>query len=374
MKNIIILIAAVVWMSCGTKTTDKEATPGSNDAVTLTPAQYAAVGITLGKIERKVMSTAIQVNGKLDVPPQNLVTISAPLGGFVKSTSLLQGTKVKKGDILVTLENHEYIQLQQDYLDNASKLEFLEAEYNRQTELAKENVNAQKVLQQSKSQFESTKAVVKGLEAKLAMINIVPASLKDGKIHSTINLYSPISGFVTTVNVTLGQYVSATEVMFRIVNLEHIHAELEVYEKDIRKILIGQKVDFRVTGEDQYRTASVYLIGKEISPDRTVRVHCHLEKEDPSLLPGMFLTANVETAAQEFDVVPTRSIQSFESTSIVFFVSGENQFKAVPVKTGTMAAEYTAIEFPEKTDRNIPIVVEGGFQLLGLLKNIQEDE
>jgi len=373
MKNIIILVAALIWMSCGTKTIEKEVVPGPEDVVSLTPSQYTSAGITLGKIERKVMSTAIQVNGRLDVPPQNSMTISAPLGGFVKSTSLLQGTKVRKGDVLVTLENQDYIQWQQDYLDHVSKLEFLEAEYNRQTELAKENVNAQKSLQQSKSQFESTKAIVKGLEAKLAMINIVPASLKDGKIKSAISLYAPISGFVTTVNVSPGQYVSATEVMFKIVNLEHVHAELEVYEKDIRKIFIGQKVDFLVAGEDQHRAASVYLLGKEISSERTVRVHCHLDKEDQSLLPGMFLTANIETAAHEVDVVPTRAIQSFEGTSVVFFVSGENQFKAVPVKTGTITAEYTAIELPNKIDGNAAIVVDGGFQLMGLLKNTQDD-
>jgi len=373
MKNISILFAALLWISCGTKTVEKEVLRGPDDVVTLTPAQYTAAGITLGKIERKVMSTAIQVNGRLDVPPQNLLTISTPLGGFVKSTSLLQGTKVKKGDVLVTLENQDYIQLQQDYLENVSKLEFLEAEYNRQMDLSKENVNAQKTLQQSKSQFESTKAIVKGLEAKLAMINIVPASLKNGKIQSTISLYAPISGFITTINVSPGQYVSPTEVMFKIVNLEHVHAELEVYEKDIRKIFIGQKVNFLVRGEDQHRIATVYLLGKEISPERTVRVHCHLEKEDASLLPGMFLTANIETAPYETDVVPTRAIQSFEGESVVFFVFGENQFKAVPIKTGNSTVEYTAIELPSNTERNKAIVVDGGFQLMGLLKNTQED-
>lgn len=156
------------------------------------------------------------------------------------------------------------------------------------------------------------------------MINIFPASLKDGKIQSKISLYAPISGFVTVVNVSPGQYVSATEVMFKIVNPEHVHAELEVFEKNIRKISIGQKVDFLVTGEDQHRAASVYLLGKEISPERTVWVHCHLEKEDPALLPAMFLTANIETDVHEVDVVITRAIQSFERTSVVFFVSGEN--------------------------------------------------
>jgi len=375
-KIFIVTAGYLVVQSCGQKQAEKVEAVAvtSTNLITLTAPQFKAANISTGKIERKPMGTTLQVNGMLDVPPQNLITISAPMGGFVKSTKLLQGMKLKKGEILATLENQEYIQLQQDYLDNVSKLEFAEAEYNRQQELAKENVNALKTLQQAKANYQSTKAQVKGLEAKLAMINISLSALAQGNIQPTINIYAPIQGFVTVVNVNIGQYVNATDVMFKIVNIEHLHAELQVYEKDINKISVGQKVSFQLENENDTRTASVYLIGKEISPERTVRIHCHLDKEDEHLLPGMYVTATIETTMLETDVVPSRSIINFEGEDFLFAAtSTSNQFEMIKVKTGNSAAEYTEVQLPQGFDKNKPIVINGAFELLGILKNTQDE-
>lgn len=375
MKNILLFsIGALLVMACGSKKEEPTAVTDSlsANAITLTASQYKASNITLGKIERKPVAKWITVNGKLDVPPQNLVTISAPMGGFVKSTDLVQGMKVTKGDVLAVLENQDYIQLQQDYLENTSKLEFLQLEYNRQQELAKENVNAQKTLQQSKSQYESTKAMVSGLEAKLEMINIVPSYFKNGKIKSTIQLRAPINGFITEVNVNIGQFVTQTEALFKIVNLEHMHAELQVYEKDINKIAVGQKVTFLLANDTTNYKASVYLVGKEICPERTVRIHCHLDKEDKSLLPGMFITAAIETASEEADVVPTTSISNFEGKDYIFVSSGDNQFRAIRVNAGVAVGEFTEVQLLEEIVAGMPVVTHGSFQLMGLLKNKQE--
>lgn len=377
MKYILILISALLAISCGKaeKQTEQEAAPPQSNMVILTSPQYKAAGIELGNITQKPMGTTLRANGTLDVPPQNLITISAPMGGFVKSTKLLQGMKVRKGELLVTLENQEYIQLQQDYLDNKSKLEFLEAEYNRQQELANENVNAQKSLQQSKSQYQSAKAAVKGLEAKLGMINIKVSSLDEGNISPAIRLYAPIEGYVTVVNVNIGQYVNATDEMFKIVNIDHIHAELQVYERDINKIKVGQKVSFQLAHENQMRTASVYLIGKEISPERTVRIHCHLDKEDESLLPGMYVTATLETASQQTDVVPSLSIVNFEGKDYIFAsTKNKDQFELIPVKTGNTDTEFIEVETPRDFDKSRSIVTKGSFQLLGTLKNTADPE
>jgi cobalt-zinc-cadmium efflux system membrane fusion protein len=375
-KMFIVAAGLLVAQSCGQKQDEKveSAVVTSDNLITLTASQFKAADISTGKIERKPMGTTLQVNGMLDVPPQNLITISAPMGGFVKSTRLLQGMKLKKGEIVATLENQEYIQLQQDYLDNVSKLEFAEAEYNRQQELAKENVNALKALQQAKSNYQSTKAQVKGLEAKLAMINISLSALAEGNIQPTINIYSPIQGYVTVVNVNIGQYVNATDVMFKIVNIEHLHAELQVYEKDINKITVGQKVSFQLANENDTRTASVYLIGKEISPERTVRIHCHLDKEDEHLLPGMYVTATIETTMLETDVVPAASIINFEGEDFVFAAtSTNNQFEMIKVKTGNANAEYTEVQLPQGFDKNKLIIINGAFELLGILKNTQDE-
>jgi cobalt-zinc-cadmium efflux system membrane fusion protein len=374
--TILIVIAAFILWSCGQngpKDLEQTGEPASPDIITLTPAQYEAAQVEVMKVERKPIATTLRVNGTLDVPPQNLITISAPMGGLVKSTQLLQGMRVKKNELLVTLENQEYIQLQQDYLDQKSKLEFLESEYTRQLALAKENVNAQKTVQQAKSQYQSAQAIVKGLEAKLGMINISPKSLRYDNIRSTINIYSPLDAFVTVVNVNIGQYVNTAEAIFKLVNLEHLHAELQVFERDIHLIKIGQKITFQTANENNIRTGSVYLIGKEISNDRTVRVHCHLDKEDETLLPGMYITADVETGTREADVLPVSAVMSFEGADYVFLQVKTNEFKLTPIKVGQSTAEYVAITFPDGVEKNLPIVIRGAFNLLGMLKNTQEE-
>jgi membrane fusion protein, heavy metal efflux system len=372
--HLLIAIIAMILTGCNSKVQEQtSATDSLNvNTITLSPTQFQASNIALGEIQRKNVARQIAVNGKLDVPPQNLVIVSAPMGGFVKSTDLLQGMKVRTGQTLAVLENMDYIQMQQDYLDNVSKLEFLQVEYNRQQELAKENVNALKSLQQAQSQFESVRAMVKGLEAKLAMINISPASVRSGAIRSTIALPSPINGFVTTVNVSVGQFVTPTEVMFKLVNLDHIHAELQVYEKDINSIAIGQKVTFKLAADSTVHYASVHLIGKEISPERTVRIHCHLDKEDDALLPGMFVTANIETTSAPAQVVTSTAISNFEGGNFIFISSGELQFKAVPVTVGTTLGDFTEISLLEDVSPGTRVVTRGAFELMGLLKNKQD--
>lgn len=374
MKNIILFSISTLLLACGSKPQDEVAIVDSLQAniITLTSLQYKASNITVGKLERRPVPQRIKVNGKLDVPPQNLVIISAPMGGFVKSTNLLSGMKVKKGDVLAVLENQEYIQLQQDYRDNCSKLEYAEADYIRQQELARENVNALKSLQLAKSHYEGLRAMVSGLEAKLAMINLSPSSVKEGKIKSTINLYAPITGFITMVNVNVGQFVNATDVLFKIVNLEELHAEIQVYEKDINKIAVGQRVTFQLANDSSSYPASVYLVGKEISPERTVLVHCHLNTKNRSLLPGMFVTAIIETASKETDVVPTTAISNFEGKDYIFVSSGDNQFKAIRIVTGSSTGNFTEVQLQEKLVSGTTIVITGAFELMGLLKNKQD--
>src|SRR5258708_16203275 len=198
MKYLIITALILSLISCSSRS-DRSAESNSSkgadssmaNEVTLSDEQFISIGIQLGSIETRSMSDNIKAHGVLDVPPQNLVSMSAPLGGFVKFTELLQGMRVKKGQVVVVLEHPNYIQLQQDYLDNKSQLEFLEQEYNRQLELSKENVNALKALQNSKSMYFSTKAKVEGLKARLKLVNLNPADIESGEIKSSVNVISP---------------------------------------------------------------------------------------------------------------------------------------------------------------------------------------
>jgi cobalt-zinc-cadmium efflux system membrane fusion protein len=370
---------ALTIFSCGSKkeAAEKEADKMESvpNSVTLSEEQFKSLKIQLGGTELRSLSGSIKANGMLDVPPQNLVSISAPLGGFVKSTELLQGMHVNKGQTIVVMEHPDYIQLQQDYLDNKNQLEFLEQEYHRQQDLAKENVNALKSLQQSKSNYLSTKAKVQGLLAKLKMINISPSEIESGEIHNTISLTTPISGYVSQVNVNLGQHVNPTDVMFRIVDTEHVHAEAQVFEKDIPQLKIGQRVHIKLSNESKERLAHVYLIGKEITAERTVRVHCHLDGEDLNLIPGTFFTATIETGARQAEALSAEALVNFEGKQYVFIENdaAKHTYKMIEVRVGGTDTDFYEVNFAEPLPAELKnkIVLQGAYHLLNVLKNVE---
>ncbi len=384
-KNTALAIAlSIVATSCSNKVVetehhDEEAHQHeSENSVELTDKQCAVAEITLGKVETKSLSGIIKVNGMLDVPPQNLVSISAPMAGFLKNTELLQGMKITKGQVIAVMQNAEYIQLQQDYMDYKSQLEFLEAENKRQEELAKENVNSQKIALQAKTQYQSMLAKVSGLKSKLSLLGINTTQIQNGNFQNTINIYAPISGYVTQVAVNIGMYVNPTDEMFKIVDTEHLHAELTVFEKDIPSIKIGQKVRFTLANETVERTATVHLIGREISEDRTVRIHCHLDKEDKELLPGMYLKAYVEAGTKNVTALPNNAIVSFEGSDYIFIPipadeKGVKNFKMISVTKGVSSAEYTEVLLTKEFDANTEIVIHGAFDILAKMKNSEEE-
>lgn len=333
MKLNIMLIAAILAAltitSCGNK--DDKAKVNSEEAteegaagegasfLELKEEQIKAAEIEMDSIKTRSISAILKVNGVLDVPPQNLYSINAPYGGFLKNTDLLEGSKVQKGQVIATLQHPDYIQMQQDYMNSVSQLGFLEKDYQRQVTLQKENASAAKTLQKAEAEYNSLLSTVKGLEAKFAMIGIKKEEVKEGKITSTISLRSPISGYVTKVNVNIGKYVSSQDVIFEIVNPEHLHVELTVFEKDIDKIRVGQKIRFTLANEPgNERTAKVYLIGRQFDNSRTVRIHGHLDKEDPHLLPGMYINATIDLGENLEATVPRQSVVMDNGKKYVF--------------------------------------------------------
>jgi membrane fusion protein, heavy metal efflux system len=375
------IISALIFLSllnaCRSKPEETKQEPVSeaSDVVELTDEQLKTIELKLGIVELKNLSGVIKLNGMLDVPPQNLVSISAPMGGFLKSTELLQGMKIKKGQVIAVIQNSEYIQLQQDYLDTKSQLTYLDLDYNRQQELSKDNVNALKTLQLAKSQYESMLAKNAGLKSKLLLIGMNVEKLTAQTIQNTIAITSPIEGYVTEVNVNIGMFVNPTDIMFKIVDTEHLHAELTVFEKDVPKIKIGQKVRFTLANETEERMATVYLIGREISDDRTVRIHCHLDKEDKDLLPGMYLKAYVEAGTHSVNALPDAAIVSFEGRDYVFInVRDATHFKMTEVTKGVNELGFTEVSFKETLANETKIVINGAYDLLAKMKNSEEEE
>ena len=385
-RTLLLLTISLFVLSSCSNTTDEsnkhieEEHHGEETMVELTATQYKMAEIELGKIEQKTLSNVLKVNGVMDVPPQNLVSVSAPLGGFVYSTELLQGMKIKKGQVLAVMEHPDYVQLQQDYIDKKSKLEYLTLEFKRQEELNKENVNSAKVFQQAKSDLMSMKVQVKGLEEKLAIIGINTNDFTENDISRKVRIYSPINGYVSMVNVNIGKYVNPSEVMFEIVDTEHLHAGLTVYEKDVVKLKIGQQVRFTLPNEnDKERLAKIHLIGRKIDADRSVRVHAHLDNEDAELLPGMYINALIELNENKVNAVPEATVVMFDGKYFAYQLKEKHgddySFEMLEVQKGVSENGYSEITFIKEVElSNIQLATKGAFSLLAKMKNTEDED
>lgn len=399
MKSLIYYIICIPFVfllnsGCRKKTAVEPVTENhevADNTVELTQAQYKNGGIETGAIAWRQISGTIKVNGVLDVPPQQMVSISLPLGGFLQQTEMLQGMRVKKGQVIAMVENPEFIRVQQQYVEAESQLELAKAEYERQEILARENVSAQKTLQQAKANYTSLEARYHALTAQLKLLKINPATLKKGEFSAAIPVYAPISGYVTKVNANIGKYLNPTDVLFEIIDTEHLHAELTVFEKDIRHIQMGQNVRFTLASEHKERTATVYLIGRDIAPDRTVRIHCHLDQEDADLLPGMYLKAYIETGGSEVTSLPDEAIINYQGTKYIFVEKPHEDhthdhqehgtepheenylFTMVAVNVGNSEDGYTEIILPEGFNaKEASVVLKGAYNLLSKVKISEE--
>lgn len=374
MKNILFPVIVAMLFSCSGKTAEQPAAKEpSNNSVTLNAAQLKSAGIKTDTLVQKNISSVIKLNGTIDVPPQNMVSISMPLGGYLKSTKLLPGMYVKKGEVIATMEDQQYIQLQQDYLTAKSKLDFVQAEYDRQKELNQSQASSDKVFQQTQMELSTTKIAIKALAEKLSLIHINPDRLSENMLSKSVSIYSPIDGFVSRVNVNIGKYVNPADILFELVNPTDIHLNLKVYEKDLNKLAIGQKVIAYTNNEPgEKHLCEIILISRDLSTDRTADIHCHFEEYDKTLVPGMYMNAEIAVTSNNALAIPEEAVVISEGQSYIFEALGPDKFQLTLAETGVKENGFIELKNAELF-RDKKLVTKGAYTLLMALKNKPEE-
>lgn len=359
--------------SCSSKTDQSNDVPIVQNQVTLSAAQLQNAGITTGKIEERPISSILKVNGRIDVPPQNIVSVSVPMGGYLKNTKLMPGMHVNKGEVIAVMEDQQYIQLQQDYLTAKARLNFMSNEYNRQKELNQSKASSDKVLQQTEADYLTEKINVKSLSERLSLIGIDYSTLNENTISKQINILSPINGYVSQVNVNIGKFTQPSEVLFELINPSDIHLALTVFEKDLDKLSIGQKlIAYSNNYPGKKHECEIILIGQILSKERSTEVHCHFEDYDKSLTPGMYMNAQIELKNKNVFALPDEAIVRYENNQYIFFADGATDFTLQSVVTGDAENGFTEIingaDYVDKA-----IVLTGAYNLLMTMKNSAEE-
>ena len=375
MKNISLFISMLFILNACKNTIEEQAVtekPVNENNVILTDAQFKNANIATALLTEKNIATVIKLNGTLDVPPQNLVSVNAPLGGYLINSKLLPGMLVKKGEVIATLQDQQYVQLQQDYLMAKSKLHFAEMEYARQKDLNQFKASSDKATQLAESEVSNLHIMVNALSEKLKLININPNHLSANKISKSISIVSTITGFVSKVNINVGKYISPGELMFELIDPSDIHLNLTVFDKNIAQLAIGQKVIAYSNAEPNKKyECKIILINRDINSNGNTQVHCHFLKYDKYLLPGMYMNAEIETTAALTNALPELSIVNFESKDYVFIETAKQQYQMTEVTLGAKENGYLEILNPEKL-KNKKLVTNGAYTLLMKMKNKEE--
>lgn len=371
----ICIVATMFIISCTSTKKNNEsietATHNNENLVEITVEQFQNSKMKIGKLSLETFNKGVVTNGHIDVPPANRAQVSAIMGGYVKTSPLLVGDSVKKGQLLITLENPDYIEIQQKYLETFEQLNYLKSEYERQKTLFDEKITSQKNYLKAESIYKSTIALFNGLEQKLQLMHINPSNVKEGKITSIIPIYAPITGSIAKVYTSVGKFMDASAVLISIIDSSHKHLELVVFEKDVLSIKEGQLIKFQ-TPENSERIyeAAVHLIGKSIDEEhRTVRVHGHLEDEEKPFLVGMYVEAEIITYTAEKLALPLEAVLEEDDKYYILILSEQNNntytFEKTMVHIGLKSETSIEIIDVDGTLKSKQILLKGAFIPLG---------
>lgn len=298
-----ILCALAILTACNSTTNTKQEMPTTvtADSVTVISPDSTAYSQPYDStsIDGTTAATAINkvsFNGTLIVPPQNFASVTMLMGGIIRSVNLLPGNYVKKGTLLATLDNPDFISLQQTYLESQAQTEYLKSEYNRQLVLSKEEVASVKKMEQSKADYLSMKSKMEAAAAQLSLLGISTQSLSKNGIMPVLEIKAPVNGYIGKVKVNVGKYLNAGDILCEIINKQETLLRLTTYEKDLKDIRLGAKVWFRVNGMGTKTfEAKLISIGQEVDEtSRSLEVFAKVISEDPNFRPGMYVTAQIE--------------------------------------------------------------------------------
>ncbi|OEK03916.1 efflux transporter periplasmic adaptor subunit [Roseivirga sp. 4D4] len=393
MKNTIIyivtlLVAMTFFTACmgeGNDATTVENQKGMNEEekdseegeLHLSSLKFNSLGIKLDTLSVRPLSGLVEANGQLEVPPQHEATVTAVLGANVVTIDVIEGDKVRKGQVLANLSHPNLTQLQTNYIKALSQMQYLEKEMKRQKKLYEEKVGSGKTYQQTLADYQSTKGEVEGLEVQLNQVGLNALEVRNEGVRQNVPVTSPIDGYIEKVKVQIGQFVDPQSEMFLIVNTDHIHADLMVFEKDVHKVKKGQDIFFTVESvPGAMLSAKIYSVGKQFEQNpKAVHVHAEIEEKRDFLIPGMYINGKIHTETKSVFALPEAAIIEEEGKPYIFMATshqedGETEwaFKAVEIRTGLIDDGWIEIKLLEPLPKGALVAWNNAYYLISEMK------
>lgn len=348
---------------------EAEGEPAEVAEAMLTQQQYEALGMKIDSLQQRNMTGFVEANGQLEVPPQNEAAVTAVLGANLAEIMVIEGEQVRKGQVLAYISHPDLVRVQTEFLNAANELALQEKEFARQEKLYEAGVGSGETFQRAEAQRNNAKGRVQGLRSQLQLLNLNLERILKGNIAQRIPVISPIEGTVQKVNVKTGQYAQPQTSMFEIVNTEHVHADLMVFEKDVSKVKVGQEVEFSVESlPGTELRAEIISVGKTFEQDpKALHVHAEIENKPENLIPGMYVRGRINIDSTQTTALPESAIAKEGDTYFAFTAEREGEgwsFKPVEVISGATTGEWTAVQFLSAVEPETQFAYNNAYYLM----------
>ncbi|MGN7808637.1 efflux RND transporter periplasmic adaptor subunit [Flavobacterium sp. 22076] len=372
MKTYITAVLCLVLMiSCKSDKKEEQKTEvqKQENTIELSDSQVKNAGLATGNPEEKNVKGILELQGTVTVPPKSVVSVSIPLGGYIKKTDLMAGMHVRKGQLLAVVEDMQYIQLQQDYLTAKEKYQLSQSEYNRQKELNAKKASSDKLFEQTAAEMQTQRIYMASLAQKLSLSGINVKTLSASNISKTVSVLSPINGLVSKVNVNVGKYISPTDMLFELMETSDVVLVMNAFEKDVHLLSVGQTVSVFTNADPSKKyAAKIAYINQSLNGDRAAEVVCKLNTYNNALIPGLFINAEAEFENEKALTVPEDAIVKWQNKFYVFSNTENQKYKMIPVETGSSSNGYRQIK-SSLIDKSSKIVIKNAYTLLMTFMN-----
>lgn len=374
-QKLMVLFTILIMVGCGdnNKATQEAALEETESEMVkeamLSAQQFKALGMEIDTLQKRNLEGFITANGRLEVPPQNEAVVTSVFGANVSKILVIEGEQIKAGQVIAYISHPNLIQKQTDYLNAFHQYDLQKKEFARQKKLYEAGVGSGETYQRAESALNNSQSSMLGLESQLRLLHLTPERIQQGKIAQRIPVISPIDGAIHKVHVKTAQYVEAQNPMFEVVNVEHVHADLLVYEKDASKVKVGQQVNFTVeSSPGKELEATIIAVGKTFEKDpKAIHVHAEIDQKPEGLIPGMYVQGRIIVDSNMAVALPESAVAKEGETFVVFTAEREGEawsFKPIEVIPGITTGAWTKLEFLNPIAPNTKFAYNNAYYLM----------
>ena len=327
----------------------------AGEVVRITLAQVKTLGIETSYIQANSNANSQRLPGEIVVPVDQARIISAPQSGLIDQMLVATGQRVKQGQALAHLSSPGLVALQRDHLQALSQQRLSQNSLNRDAELYKDGIIAERRYLTSESNHAEVNALLAERRQALKLSGMSPQAIKNletsGSYTNGIALTAPIDGIVLEQLVTPGQRVDSAMPIYRIAKLSPLWLEIHAPTQALSNIQLGMKVSIIHSEASGKVIAIVPNVNKL---DHTALVRVAINAGTKSLAPGQLVEAEIaqplNNKSTSFSVAKSAIVQINDgknANQTLVFVQNKDGFepRAVKVLNNTGAQTFISGNF-----------------------------